>query len=62
MKGSKKLKDLFIDMKIPKEERDLIPIIQFGDDIAWIVSYKLSDKYKVTKDAKKILEINFGRR
>ena len=30
MNGSKKLKDLFIDLKVPKEERDKIPLICFG--------------------------------
>ena len=62
MKGTKKLKDIFINMKIPKEERDLIPIMQFGDKIGWIVFLKLSDEFKVTKDTKKILEIGFSKK
>lgn len=57
MKGRKKLKDLFIDLKIPKEKRDEIPIIIFGEEIAWIVGYRSSDSFKVTKDTKEILEI-----
>lgn len=59
MKGSKKLKDIFIDMKIPKEERDKIPLVCFGDEIAWIVGYKVSDRFKVDKETKNILEIKF---
>lgn len=62
MNGSKKLKDIFIDMKIPKEERELIPIVQFDDDIAWVVSLKLSNKFKVTSDTKNILVIEFSRK
>jgi len=57
MKGSKKLKDLFIDLKVPKEERDTIPIIVFDDEIVWIVGYRISEKYKINKNTKKILEI-----
>jgi tRNA(Ile)-lysidine synthase len=57
MKGSKKLKDLFIDLKIPQEERDRIPLICFGEDIAWIVGYRISDSYKIDKNTKRILEI-----
>ncbi|MCM8709557.1 tRNA lysidine(34) synthetase TilS [Clostridium sp. SYSU_GA19001] len=57
MKGSKKLKDLFMDLKIPQEERDYIPLICFGDDIAWIVGYRISESYKVNSDTKNILEI-----
>lgn len=58
MKGSKKLKDLFIDLKIPKEERDCIPLICFGNDIAWIVGYRISEIYKVNSETKNILEIS----
>ena len=61
MSGSKKLKDLFIDLKIPKERRDSIPLITFGDDIAWIVGYRISDKFKINKDTKNILKIKIER-
>lgn len=57
MKGSKKLKDLLIDLKIPKDKRDKIPLILFGDDIAWIVGYRISEKFKIDKNTKNILQI-----
>lgn len=62
MKGSKKLKDIFIDMKIPKEKRDEIPLIQFNDDISWIVGIKMSDKFKITKETKHILKVSVKRK
>lgn len=61
MSGSKKLKDIFIDMKIEKAKRDFIPLICFEDEISWIVGYKVSDKFKVNKNTKKILQIEFER-
>ena len=57
MKGSKKLKDLFIDLKIPRDERDEIPLICFGGEIAWIVKYRVSELFKVDKNTKRILKI-----
>jgi tRNA(Ile)-lysidine synthase len=57
MKGNKKLKDLFIDLKIPQEERDRIPLICFGKHIAWIVGYRISENYKIDKTTENILEI-----
>lgn len=57
MKGSKKLKDIFINMKVPKNQRDITPILQFDDNIAWVVDVKLSDIFKVTKDTKTILKV-----
>ena len=59
MKGSKKVKDLFIDLKIPKDERDSIPLICFDEEIAWVVGYSVSNNYNVTKSTKNILEIKF---
>lgn len=61
MKGSKKLKDLFIDLKIPKDRRDNIPLVVFGNEIGWIVGYRVSDKFKVEKSSKNILQIKIER-
>ena len=57
MKGTKKLKDIFMDLKVPKSIRDDIPIICVGEEIAWIVGYRISDKFKVDKTTNKILKI-----
>lgn len=57
MNGSKKLKDLFIDLKIPKDKRDEIPLILFGEDIGWIVGYRISEKFKIDEKTKNILKI-----
>lgn len=57
MKGSKKLKDFFIDLKVPKDKRDDILLLCFGDQIAWIIGYRVSDNFKVTKETNKILEV-----
>lgn len=59
LKGTKKLKDIFIDMKIPKDIRDTIPIVQIDDDIAWVVGVKVSDKFKITQKTKRILKIEY---
>ena len=35
-RGKKKLKEYFIDAKVPKEDRDWIPVIAAGSEILWI--------------------------
>ena len=62
MKGSKKVKDIFIDMKIPQERRDYIPIMESNNEIFWIVGVKLSDKFKVDDKTTKILKIEVKER
>lgn len=61
MSSNKKLKDIFINMKIPKLQRDVLPILQFDDEIAWVVSVKLGDKFKITSKTNKILKITVCR-
>ncbi|MBK5239750.1 MAG: tRNA lysidine(34) synthetase TilS [Clostridium sp.] len=57
MTGNKKLKDLLMDLKIPKAERNKIPLICSGDDIVWVVGHRVSEKFKISKDTKNILQI-----
>lgn len=62
MTGSKKIKNIFIDMKIPKEERDNIPILCFDDKIAWIIGIRTSEEYKLTDKSKNILKVVIQRK
>lgn len=54
----KKLKSLFIDDKIPKKNRDGVPLITDGSHVIWIIGGRISEKYKLTEDSKTILEIS----
>lgn len=54
----KKLKSLFIDDKIPKENRDGVPLVTDGSHIIWIIGGRISERYKLTENSKTILEIS----
>ncbi|TYQ15002.1 UNVERIFIED_CONTAM: tRNA(Ile)-lysidine synthase [Acetivibrio alkalicellulosi] len=60
--GTKKLKEYFIDNKIPQEIRDTIPLISKGNEIVWIIGYRINDKYKVTENTKKVLKLQVLRK
>ena len=60
--GTKKLKEFFIDAKIPREDRGRIPLIAVGNEIVWIIGYKISDKFKVTENTKSVLKLEYNRR
>ena len=61
MRGRKKIKDFFIDLKIPRKERDKIPLLTFKDRIVWVVGYRIDEYFKLTKDTKKILKVRVHR-
>jgi len=53
--GFKKVKDIFIDNKIPSEERKKIPILVSHDDIVWVYGIRIDDRYKIKQETKRIL-------
>lgn len=57
MKGTKKVKDIFIDSKVPKGERDKKIILTDNKNIIWVEGFREDNRYKVTKETKKFIEI-----
>jgi tRNA(Ile)-lysidine synthase len=58
MTGHKKIKDFFIDFKIPVESRPLIPLLVSGDRPVWMGGYRIDDRYKVTSKTRRVLEVS----
>lgn len=57
-KGStKKLKAYFIDEKIPRQIRDVQPLLADGSHIIWVIGGRISEAYKVDENTKRILQI-----
>jgi tRNA(Ile)-lysidine synthase len=57
MRGHKKLKDFFVDIKVPMEQRRSTPILCCDDTPVWICGYRMDDRFKVTPETKKILKV-----
>lgn len=55
--GRKKLKEYFIERKVPRERRDQIMLVAQGQEILWAVGLRLNEAYKVLPDTRQILEI-----
>jgi len=56
-KGTQKLKEFFIDHKIPKFERPKVPLLVSGERIVWIVGYRIDERVKVTDKTGKVLTV-----
>ena len=56
-KGSKKLTDFFIDMKVPRGERRRVPLVVFGDIIAWIGGYRIDHRLKITENSEQVIKM-----
>lgn len=58
-KGSrKKLKDYFVNEKIPRDKRDEILLLADGNHILWVIGYRISEYYKITEDTDNVLCVN----
>ena len=55
--GTQKLKEFFIDHKIPRFERANIPLVISAEMIAWVVGYRIDERVKVTEKTKRILKV-----
>ena len=55
MKGTRKLKSVFIDEKIPREQRRTIPVLADGISVLWIPGVRLSERVRVGKGTKRVL-------
>ena len=55
MKGTRKLKSVFIDEKIPREHRGRIPVVADGISVLWVPGVRLSERVRVGKGCKRIL-------
>ena len=53
----RKLQDFFVDQKIPRDERNRVPLILSGDDIIWVVGYRGDERFRVTDGTERILKL-----
>ena len=57
--GHKKLQDLFVDEKIPQQQRDCIPLVVDSQDrIIWAVGLRMGEQFRVTEDTTKFLKLS----
>ena len=59
--GRKKIKDLFIDEKIPRGERENQPLIVAGEEVLWAPELRVSEGLRADEQTKRFLYIRIRR-
>jgi tRNA(Ile)-lysidine synthase len=57
MSGTQKVKDFFMNKKVPIRVRRLCPMILSEETIIWVGGYRLSDLVKMTSQTRKVLKL-----
>lgn len=55
--GTKKLQDFLVDNKVPVEKRDRIGILASGDEIYWVIGFRLDERAAVSKETEQVLVV-----
>ncbi|MBE9536755.1 MAG: tRNA lysidine(34) synthetase TilS, partial [Proteobacteria bacterium] len=57
MKGTKKLKDFFIDEKVPRHKRGKVPLVISGDDILWVSGYRKCGAAHADSESSRVIKV-----
>ena len=55
MKQMKKVSDFLIDMKVPVSVKEKVLLLLSGDEIIWVMGYRIDDRFRVTGKSGSIL-------
>ena len=58
-RGAKKIKDFFIDNKVPVMERDTVPIVTMNGQPMWIVGFRIDDSVRISEETTNLLMMKF---
>lgn len=57
MRGSKKLQDFLVDEKVPRVERDRVPVFTAGGEIVWIAGYRIDQRFRIKPSSRKAIRL-----
>ena len=55
--GRQKLKDYYINQKIPKEERGRLLLLAVEHQVVWVIGHRISEQFKITDETTRILKV-----
>ncbi len=61
MQGTKKIKDFLMDTKVPRCERNRIPMVVCGDEILWVIGFTTNEMFKIRHQTRRCLHLHYGK-
>lgn len=59
MRQSKRLQDFLVNEKVPRTQRDLLPLVCNGEEILWVVGHRIAETAKVGPRTTRVLRLEF---
>ena len=60
--GRKKLQDVFVDRKVPRDERNLVPVVlDARERIAWVAGHVVGEPFRVTPSSASVVVLTLRR-
>ncbi len=57
---SKKLQDLFSDLKLPVPEKKRVPVVECGGQICWVAGLRADERFKVGPETRRVWHLWLG--
>ena len=61
VKGYKKIKDFFIDEKVPRFLRKSVPLVECAEGVIWVGGFRIDERFKVNDREKNFLRISLSK-
>jgi tRNA(Ile)-lysidine synthase len=56
--GTKSLQDLFVDHKVPRSLRRVLPVVESAGEIAWVAGVAVSEAFRVTERTETVARLD----
>jgi tRNA(Ile)-lysidine synthase len=62
LEGTKTLQDVFTDNKVPREERERIPVVESGGKIVWVAGLAIGEDFRAAPHESEVVVLSAKRR
>ncbi|MDI6831548.1 MAG: tRNA lysidine(34) synthetase TilS [Actinomycetota bacterium] len=55
--GRRKLQDFLVDLKVPRERRREVLVLESGGEIAWVMGLRIDERFRVREGTRRVAEL-----